>query len=296
MASQPNDIDDLLELLHQAKEFNKARETRAESLLLFERFNQAIEALRRQITDLRKAGKYAESVPLAERFAQVTEVWGEAESTTLAHALIGLAELLIAADRSADAEPPLQRALAILLRQPEAETALPERFRYIDTGNPLQAAPALRELLNYIHETARLRIPRRLSAREPFIAPGRPEVLFPEPGEAAVSLGALRSERAEADGAQKKVPEAPASPAPEQHEPEVQASLIPTGAGAFRKFDEARQRDPSTPEGALAIEAGRLAYRDPQPHVGRGPRDGRSTSWSGDCEGDYARVCRSRRR
>jgi hypothetical protein len=102
-----------------------------------------------------------------------------------------------------------------------------------------------------------------LSAREPFIAPGRQEVLFPEPGEAAVSLGALRSERAEADGAQKKVPEAPASPAPEQYEPEVQASSIPTGAGAFRKFDKARQRDPSTPEGALAIEAGRLAYQIP---------------------------------
>ena len=116
MASQPNDVDGLPELT-------------------------------RRVGELRKAGKLADAVPLAERLAQVVEAPGIPEVPEVADALIELAELLIAFDRSAEAELLLQRALGILVRQPGGEAALRERYSHIDTSSLVQAVTALRSLL-----------------------------------------------------------------------------------------------------------------------------------------------------
>src|SRR5262245_8059316 len=107
-------------------------------------------ALRREIDKLRAAHKYAEAVPLAERCVEVIEAQAGAESGDVARALIDLAELLIAADRSAEAEPLLQRALVIVLRHPDGGAALRLYFSDIDTDRLTQHVPELRSLLTSV--------------------------------------------------------------------------------------------------------------------------------------------------
>ncbi len=120
-------------------------------------------ALERGITDLRAAGKYAETVTLAERYAEVVETELGAKALEVAIALIDLTELLIAVDRSVEAEPLLKRAFEIIVQAPYGEAALRERFSHIDANKLVHAVPALRDLIGYTHE---LRYERELRKRQ----------------------------------------------------------------------------------------------------------------------------------
>jgi len=73
--------------------------------------------LKRQIAQLRAAGKYAEAVPLAQQAVALTEKKG-AQSLALAEALDDLASLYEAQQKYADAAPLLKRSLAIREKAP----------------------------------------------------------------------------------------------------------------------------------------------------------------------------------
>jgi tetratricopeptide (TPR) repeat protein len=72
-----------------------------------------LDALYKRVTELYQAGKYAEAVPLAERYAEATKTRYGSEAPQYATALNNLAQLLKDANRPAEAEPLFRRALAI---------------------------------------------------------------------------------------------------------------------------------------------------------------------------------------
>jgi hypothetical protein len=268
MALQPNDSDDLLELT-------------------------------RQIGELRKAGKFADAVPLAERLARVVETPGIPEVPEVAEALVELAELLISFDRSVEAELLLQRALGILMRQPGGEVALRERYSHIDTSRLVQSVPELRSLLADVRRRG-----ARMFSLDPTVdaAPRSPlpshrvveDSYEEEEEEEAATPSALRAPRERRKTAKPQPPSQspPAAPAPSHGRTEINPNVIleaerraetapdRSDAGvmlssipsAHERLEAERvelgalawQRlEPSTPEGALAIEAGRLAYQIP---------------------------------
>ena len=67
----------------------------------------------RRFNQLYQAGKYAEAIPIAERYVQVIEARHGTEGPEYALALNNLAQLLQATNRLAEAEPLMRRALAI---------------------------------------------------------------------------------------------------------------------------------------------------------------------------------------
>ena len=71
------------------------------------------EALNARVIELYNAGKYAEAIPLAERYAEAMNVAHGEAAPEYATALNNLAELLKATNRLAEAEPLMRRALAI---------------------------------------------------------------------------------------------------------------------------------------------------------------------------------------
>jgi hypothetical protein len=282
MASQLNDAYDLQGLLkevqglddevggliRQLEDIEEAHKS-DEAVPVRFRFNQVVETfhrkkdtlsrripdLRQQIGGLRKATKFAEAVPLAKRLIQVLAAV-RTHPLEVVEPLIDLAELLIAVDRPAEAEPLLQRAFAIIAQDHHGEIALQERFSHMDTGRLVQAVQSLRDLLAYRHEVAR-RAPQRRYLREP--------------------MGRSRSE-AEADRRFREelrvlvetigvgAPRQDVGRAAARERPEVMASSIPTHPSqlpARQSQQLLRRPDPSTPEGALSIEAGRLAYQIP---------------------------------
>jgi tetratricopeptide (TPR) repeat protein len=113
--------------------------------------------LMRQITDLAKAGRFAEATPLARRLvAEAERVMGKEHPIT-ATALSSLAELHIAQSQIDAAEPLLQRALAVRTKAlgPEhvdvaatlaslANIAL-TRARYGEADRYLQRALSIRQ-------------------------------------------------------------------------------------------------------------------------------------------------------
>jgi tetratricopeptide (TPR) repeat protein len=72
-----------------------------------------LEALNQRVTELYRAGKYAEAIPLAERYAAAMKARYGPERPEYATALNNLAGLLKDTNRLAEAEPLYRRALAI---------------------------------------------------------------------------------------------------------------------------------------------------------------------------------------
>jgi tetratricopeptide (TPR) repeat protein len=315
MTSQPNVIVELEELCDEVQRLRrqnrelektgKVDEAWEQGRLLSKLLDETREGLRHQIDDLIKAGKYAEAVPSALRFAATHS----SESLEFAEALIDLAELLIAVERSAEAELVLQRAFAIIVETVEAKqrfphiyTALSERVADIDSGRLIQSVSALRELIAYRKELWDREPVERMSAREPFSYPAK---LSPEEEErqrvrweAAAREAAVREEerkrsyealRIASETAAARAPDpnpsspslpSPVASAPAPHPADTKRERVVLAHKLARRstkpepeatpvelasFSASRQHKPdaSTPEGALAIEAGRLAYQIP---------------------------------
>jgi hypothetical protein len=66
-----------------------------------------------QVNQLYEAGKFAEAIPIAERYAQIIEVRHGKEGAEYALALNNLGELLRGTNRRVEAEPLYRRGLAI---------------------------------------------------------------------------------------------------------------------------------------------------------------------------------------
>ena len=72
-----------------------------------------LDALNNRVTTLYDAGKYAEAIPLALRYAEAMKVRHGEDHPEYAAAVGNLAALLQATNRLAEAEPLYRRALAI---------------------------------------------------------------------------------------------------------------------------------------------------------------------------------------
>jgi hypothetical protein len=247
MASQPSAVDDLPELT-------------------------------RRVGELRKAGKLADAVPLAERMAQIVEAPNPAESLEVAAALIELAEMLIAFDRAAEAEPLLQRALGILVRQPGGEAALRGRYSHLDTSRLVEAVAPLRSLL------ADMRLGgMRFSLDPPGAASRRPS---PNRGAMIDHIEEEEEEKprsgpeVRARSTRPSPIPPPAAPTPAPHAADTKRERVALQRKLARRATESEPEappveiaaafgdrpampEPATPQGALAIEAGRLAYQIP---------------------------------
>ncbi len=82
-----------------------------------------LKALNEQVVQLYQAGKYAEAIPLAERYAEAMNARRGPDSPEYATALNNLAQLLQATNRLAEAEPLMRRALAIDENEPRARAS-----------------------------------------------------------------------------------------------------------------------------------------------------------------------------
>ncbi len=71
------------------------------------------DALNRRVLELYGAGKYAEAIPLARRYAEAMKARRGSDHPDYATALNNLSQLLVETNRLADAEPPMRQALAI---------------------------------------------------------------------------------------------------------------------------------------------------------------------------------------
>jgi hypothetical protein len=152
-------------------------------------------ALQRGVDDLRAIRKYSDAVPLAERLVAAIEAERGGDTLDLVSALINLAELLIAANRLTEAEKVLQRALAIISRDPDGATALHERSSHITTGNLVNSVPALRDLVGYTYDLRHARQPPR--QRRASLEPFSPRKVSPEEAQAAIAeLQQIRGTRA----------------------------------------------------------------------------------------------------
>ena len=72
-----------------------------------------LDALNRRVLELYGAGKYAEAIPLARRYADAMQARRGPDHPDYATALNNLSQLLVETNRLAEAEPPMRRALAI---------------------------------------------------------------------------------------------------------------------------------------------------------------------------------------
>jgi esterase/lipase superfamily enzyme len=108
-----------------------------------------LDALNRKVEELRQAGKIGEAIPVAERALRVAEKRYGGNHAATAAALTTLAELYIAQNRYADAEPLLKRVLAIREKaspdSPEVADALYALASlYKKQGRAAEAEPLLR--------------------------------------------------------------------------------------------------------------------------------------------------------
>jgi tetratricopeptide (TPR) repeat protein len=92
-----------------------------------------INRLNRRISALRRSGKTAAAIPLAQRAVRLTEARYGRNHLRTASALTTLADLMIANKRYASAEPLLQRALAIQKRAKSPPGALARTYRMLGT-------------------------------------------------------------------------------------------------------------------------------------------------------------------
>jgi esterase/lipase superfamily enzyme len=92
-----------------------------------------IDRLNRRIGALRRSGKSAAAIPLAQRAVRLTEARYGRNHLRTASALTALADLMIANKRYASAEPLLQRALAIQKRAKSTPGALARTYRMLGT-------------------------------------------------------------------------------------------------------------------------------------------------------------------
>jgi hypothetical protein len=99
-----------------------------------------LKALNAQVIELYRAGKFAEAIPLAERFADAVKARSGPDHREYATALNNLAQLLHDTSRFGEAEPLMRRALAI------DEKSGPEHPR-VDRScrPPSKRRPGLRE-------------------------------------------------------------------------------------------------------------------------------------------------------
>ena len=72
-----------------------------------------LKALNQRVVELYQAGKYAEAIPLAERYAEGMKTRYGQDATEYATALNNLAQLLQDTNRLSEAEPLMRRALVI---------------------------------------------------------------------------------------------------------------------------------------------------------------------------------------
>jgi CHAT domain-containing protein/tetratricopeptide (TPR) repeat protein len=112
-----------------------------------------LEALNNRVNELYRAGKYADAVPLAERYAEATKMRFGAEDTQYATALSNLALLYKSQGRTAEAEPLFKRSLAINEKalgpdHPYVGMDLNNLAElYIEQGRPAEAEPLLERAL-----------------------------------------------------------------------------------------------------------------------------------------------------
>lgn len=120
-----------------------------------------LDALYRQIIDLHTARKHAQAIPLAERYAEAMKACHGVDHPQYGAALSNLAQQLLAADRLAEAEPLMRRALAVIEKSPGAKhselaralTNLAELL--LRTNRPGEALPLLRRVLTIIEQHPR---------------------------------------------------------------------------------------------------------------------------------------------
>jgi CHAT domain-containing protein/tetratricopeptide (TPR) repeat protein len=112
-----------------------------------------LEALNRRALELSKAGKYAEAIPLAERFANAVSAKYGPDSSQHGTALNNLAQLLQDTNRLAEAEPLMRRALAIAEKSygpahPDVAVRLNNLAQLLrDTNRLAEAEPLMRRAL-----------------------------------------------------------------------------------------------------------------------------------------------------
>src|SRR6516225_898557 len=72
-----------------------------------------LEHLTREFTELQRAGRYSQAIPVAERILSIHESRSDADQSSIAVWLNNIGELYRKQGRFSDAEPPLQRALTV---------------------------------------------------------------------------------------------------------------------------------------------------------------------------------------
>ena len=72
-----------------------------------------LKAINERVLELYRTGKFAEAIPLAERYADAVKARHGARHAEYATSLHNLAHLLMAANRSSEAEPLMRQALGI---------------------------------------------------------------------------------------------------------------------------------------------------------------------------------------
>ena len=75
--------------------------------------NSQLKAINERVLELYRTGKFAEAIPLAERYADAVKARHGARHAEYAASLHNLAHLLMAANRSSEAEPLMRQALGI---------------------------------------------------------------------------------------------------------------------------------------------------------------------------------------
>jgi CHAT domain-containing protein/phage tail protein X len=122
------------------------------TLLAHSQPDSELYALNRRATELYRAGRYDEAIPLAERYAAAMKTHGP-DRPAYAIALNELAQLLKATNRLAEAEPLMRRALAISEKSfgpehPDVVTVLNNLALLLQANNQLaEAEPLMRRAL-----------------------------------------------------------------------------------------------------------------------------------------------------
>jgi tetratricopeptide (TPR) repeat protein len=139
-----------------------------------------IDALNRRVLELYGAGKYAEAIPLARRYADAMKIRRGSDHPDYATALNNLSQLLVETNRLADAEPPMRQALAIDEKSfgPEHPNVARDvgnlALLLKDSNRLTEAEPLLRRALAIDEKTRGLSIPRSPCASAPSLACWRP--------------------------------------------------------------------------------------------------------------------------
>jgi WD40 repeat protein/tetratricopeptide (TPR) repeat protein len=119
-----------------------------------------------QVNELYQAGKYADAIPIAERYAQIVEARYGKDGPEYGMALNNLGELFRVTNRLSEAEPLIRRALAVDekalgLDHPNLAIRLHNLAKLLETTNRLaEAEPLYRRALTIMEKSAGVDDPR----------------------------------------------------------------------------------------------------------------------------------------